>query len=237
MEPRLHVRLGSKAGLTTRRGAMPPHLPTHGTRPSPAPAQHNVNNSKCLKECQLYDAHHDQAPTPQSELSQRVGQDDCGPKGKKKVGTAYGENNEAPPSQPKTSISKWNRRVHEAEEIDPSEASGALESQRNRGSPTKRPRARSVSAPATLVARRLTATRGPRTGCTMLLLGPPWRTLSPGIRVDVQSLLAPAFRRTIASFAMTFATVLAFFLLALAFALVALAFALVVLLLPRRTAV
>ena len=71
----------------------------------------------------------------------------------------------------------------------------------------------------------------------MLLLGPPWRPLSSGIRVDIQPLLAPALRRTIASFATTFATVLASFLLALAFALVALAFALVVLLLPRRTAV
>jgi len=64
----------------------------------------------------------------------------------------------------------------------------------------------------------------------MLLLGPPWRPLRSGIRVDVQSLLALAFRWAIASFATTFAT-------ALAFALVALAFALVVLLLPRRTAV
>jgi hypothetical protein len=70
----------------------------------------------------------------------------------------------------------------------------------------------------------------------MLLLGPPWRPLGSGVRVDIQIPLARARRRSIAPLA-TFATVLASLLLALAFALVARACALVVLLLPRRTAV
>ena len=93
-KPRLHVRLGSKAGLTTWRGATPPHLPTHGTRPSPA-NPHDANDSKCQKECHTSDVHHDQAPTPQSELSQRVGQGEYESKGKKKVGIAFCENSEA----------------------------------------------------------------------------------------------------------------------------------------------
>ena len=235
--PRPCLRLDSKAGLTAWRSATPPHLPTQGTRPSPAPAQHDVNDSRCLKECQPYDAHHDQAHTPQSELSQRVARDDCGSKGKKKEGTASCESNAAPLSPTTTNSSKWHRRVHEEEENGRDEASGASESKCHRGSPTRRPRVRPVSAPATSVARRLAASRGSRTGCTMLLLGPPWRPLRSGIRVDVQSLLASAFRRAVPFPATIFATVLASLLSALAFALVVLALALVVLLLPRWAAV
>ena len=69
----------------------------------------------------------------------------------------------------------------------------------------------------------------------MLLLRPPWRPLGSGIRVDIQSSLARALRRSIAALA-TFATVLASFLLAFAFALVAFAFALVILLARRSAA-